>query len=291
MEKEIRALLFKLVNCRGIGNLGRLKILSFILENESIEIKKEEMLRIGQVKRYESLFLESWNALSENPEKLQEFQAEHQFLTILDERFPPLLKEIYNCPAVLFYQGNIELLKHKSIAFVGAREASSYGVKIVREFVPAISGAGWVIVSGLAKGIDSRSHEAAIKSQGQTIGVVGTGLDICYPKENTYLHRLIAKEHLLISEHPNGTPPRKHHFPMRNRIIAGLCQATCLIEARRNSGSLITAQSALEYGREVFVVPGNIFLPHSEGCHTLIYEGAKAIFSPQNIIEELNFFR
>nr|OTP18658.1 DNA protecting protein DprA [Enterococcus sp. 9E7_DIV0242] len=147
-----------------------------------------------------------------------------------------------------------------------------------------------VIVSGLAKGIDSSCHEATIKNGGQTIGVIGTGLDQCYPAETAFLHNKIAKEHLLLSEYPNGTKPKRHHFPMRNRIIAGLSSGTCLIEASKKSGSLITAQAAMEYGREVFAVPGNIFLPHSEGSHSLISEGATCAFSPQDILNQINFF-
>ncbi|MHC5217575.1 DNA-processing protein DprA [Enterococcus sp. LJL128] len=290
MDKELRELLFRLVNCQGIGNIGILKILSFIIENDYVNLSKNELLQIAEIKKYAPQFLASWERLNQLGEKVKQFQSEHQFLTILDAQFPVLLKEIYNCPAVLFYKGNINLLQEKALAVVGARDASAYGIKVVREFIPPIAAAGWVIVSGLAKGIDSKSHEAAMNHEGKTIGVVGTGLDCCYPKETAVLHRRMAEEQLIISEYPNGTPPRKHHFPMRNRIIAGLARGTCLIEARKNSGSLITAQSALEYGREVFVVPGNIFLPHSEGCHTLLYEGANSVFSPEDILNEMRFF-
>lgn len=290
MDQEIKNLLFLLTNCQGIGNLGILKVLRFILEKEYIDFTKDELIRIGNINKYEAIFIHSWEQLRQSREQLEIFQSQHQFLTILDDDFPSNLKEIYNCPALLFYRGNPELLKTRALSFVGARAASPYGFQVVREFIPALTEAGITIVSGLAKGIDSSCHEEAIKNKGNTIGVIGTGLDRCYPKETTFLHNKMAKEHLILSEYPNGTPPKKHHFPMRNRIIAGLSSGTCLVEASKNSGSLITAQAALEYGREVFVVPGNIFLPHSEGGHTLISEGAVSVFSPHDILSQMNFF-
>lgn len=290
MDQEIRNLLFRLTNCQGIGNIGMLRILRFILEKEYIDFRKEELIQIAGITKYEASFLSSWDQWHQAGEQLVRFQQQHQFLTIIDQQFPANLKEIYNCPVILFYRGDLTLLSKKSLSFVGARMASPYGLQVVREFIPSLVAEDIVIVSGLAKGIDSSCHETAIMNRGQTIGVVGTGLDRCYPKETTFLHTKMAKEQLLLSEYPNGTPPKKHHFPMRNRIIAGLSSGTCLIEAGKSSGSLITAQAAMEYGREVFAVPGNIFLPHSEGSHSLIAEGATCVFSPQDILNQINFF-
>ncbi|WP_321383983.1 DNA-processing protein DprA [uncultured Enterococcus sp.] len=290
MEQEIRNLLFCLVNCQGIGNIGILKILQFILEKNYLDFTKEELIRIAGISTYEARFIHSWEQWQQSKEQLALFQEQHQFLTILDEEFPIYLKEIYNCPAVLFYRGDIGLLAKKSVSFVGARNASPYGYQVVREFIPPLVAEDVVVVSGLAKGIDSCCHEEAIKNKGKTIAVIGTGVDRCYPTEATFLHKKIAEEHLLLSEYPNGTAPKKHHFPMRNRIIAGLSSGTCLIEAGKKSGSLITAQAAMEYGREVFAVPGNIFLPHSEGGHILISQGAVCAFSPQDILNQIKFF-
>ena len=290
MQTEINDLLFKLTNCQGLGNLGRLKILSFLLDKEVLGLTESEIILVAGINKYEPLFRQSWRRLTDSQERLLHLQHSHQFLSILDADFPPLLKRIYNCPTLLFYKGQPQLLTKPCLAVVGARQATAYGQKVVRTFVPSLCQKGLVIVSGLARGIDSCAHQAAILANGSTIGVIATGLDRCYPSESMELHNQMAQKQLLVSEHLNGTPPKKHHFPMRNRIIAGLSQGVCLVEARTNSGSLITAQSGLEYGRDVFVVPGNIFMPHSQGCHTLLYEGAKAVFSPQDILADLNFF-
>lgn len=290
MEQEIRNLLFRLVNCQGIGNIGILKVLQFVLEKEYIDFTKEELIGIGGIHKQEARFVHSWNQLLNAGEQLRLFQKQHQFLTIVDKEFPAHLKEIYNCPVLLFYQGDVQLFSQRSLSFVGARNASPYGLQVARTLIPPLVEQEIVIVSGLARGIDSCCHEEAIRHGGKTIGVIGTGLDRCYPKETTFLHKKIAQEHLLISEYPNGTGAKKHHFPMRNRIIAGLSSGTCLIESGKQSGSLITAQAALEYGREVFAVPGNIFLPHSEGGHSLISQGATSVFSPQDILNQINFF-
>lgn len=290
MDKKIKDLLFKLVLCQGIGNLGMLKIISHYLNHGNSHLTKYEIMQIAKITTYSQTFLNSWNTLTERGETLDSFQKEHRFITILDEEYPSQLKEIYNCPAVLFYQGNLSLLKEKSLAIVGARFASNYGINVVNHFIPDLVAQGYTIVSGLAKGIDSASHLSTIKAKGNTIGIIGTGLDICYPKEMKSLQNKMIDKQLVISEYPNGTQAKKYHFPARNRIIAGLTLGTCVVEARKKSGSLITAQSALDYGREVFAVPGEIFNNYFSGCHSLIQEGAKCTVSADDIINELNYF-
>lgn len=290
MEKKINNLLFKLILCQGIGNIGILKVIYHYLTHGNSDLTKYEIMNIAEITTYSQLFLSSWNELTEKGDELHLFQKEHQFITVLDEEYPSQLKEIYNCPAVLFYQGNISFLKEKSLAFVGARFASNYGIKVVNHFIPELVSQQYTIVSGLAKGIDSISHRSAIRAGGHTIGVVGTGLDICYPKELQILQDKMKKEQLVISEYPNGTQAKKYHFPARNRIIAGLTVGTCVVEARKKSGSLITAQSALDYGREVFAVPGDIFNNYFSGCHSLIQDGAKCTVSPTDILNELSYF-
>lgn len=292
LKTKQRSLLFKLFVCEGIGNIGILKVLKFLTEYPNTErLSKEEIIRIANITTYCERFLSSWDAWTKQEEKLNLYEKEHQFITILDPMFPNYLKQIYNCPAVLFYQGKLDLLTRNALSFVGSRQASGSGIAMVRKLVPQLIAENFVIVSGLAKGIDSVSHQVAIQCHGGTIGVIGTGLNVFYPKETAYLQKKMIQEQLVISEYPNNVGAKRHHFPMRNRIIAGLSLGTCVIEARENSGSLITANAALEYGREVFVVPGDVPSCRSNGCHRLIQQGAKCIISAQDILEEIKFFR
>ncbi|MGM0217153.1 DNA-processing protein DprA [Enterococcus sp. AZ126] len=291
MANKQRDLLFKLTVCNGIGNLGILKILDFSMRyNDSTDFSKEEIIQIAGITTYQKLFSQSWDHWTCESEKLKEYQEQHTFITILDPTYPYYLKQIYNCPTLLFYKGNIKLLEKNCLSFIGARAASVYGINIVRQLIPEMIRNNITIVSGLAKGIDSVSHQVTMQNNGNTIGVIGTGLDICYPKETAHIQRMMMEEQLVISEYPNGVGPRKYHFPMRNRIIAGISLGTCVIEARKRSGSLITAQAALEYGRDVFAVPGNVFDAQSDGCHGLIQEGAKCTICPQDILEEIQLF-
>lgn len=284
-------LLFTLTLCRGIGNLGLLKIIDFSLRHQVTEFTKEALATIAELKQYTPLFYESWDYWQANEREWMARYQQHQFFTILDACYPSQLRQVYNCPALLFYQGDLSLLQQKSLALVGSRSASLYGLKAARKLVIDLVAEDWVIVSGLAKGIDSACHQTAIQKQGKTIGVIGTGLDRCYPKETAELHQEMKNKQLVLSEYPNGTPPKKHHFPMRNRIIAGLTQGTCVIEAKKFSGSLITAEAALDYGREVFAVPGEITQLSSEGCINLIKAGAKCVYQVEDILEELQFFQ
>ena len=207
-------------------------------------------------------------------------------VSILDQSYPEYLKHIYNPPALLFYQGDLTLLNQKLLAIVGSRLTSSYGEKALTILLPELITNGITTVSGLAKGIDRLVHEKTIELGGRTIAIIGTGLDQFYPFENEKLQKEIAKNHLLISEYPLGTKPLKQHFPMRNRIIAGLSLGTLVIEAKYRSGSLITANIALQEGREVFAVPGNITNPYSEGTNDLILHGAKCVLTADHILEE-----
>ncbi|EOH98548.1 DNA protecting protein DprA [Enterococcus haemoperoxidus ATCC BAA-382] len=291
MESKQRTLLFKLAVCSGIGNLGMLKILDFSMRyNDTTDFSKQEIIQIAGITTYQKFFSDSWDYWTTNSDKLNAYQDAHTFITILDPIYPYYLKQIYNCPVLLFYKGNIKLLEENCLSFIGARDASVYGINVVRQLIPAMIRNNLTIVSGLAKGIDSVSHQVTMQHGGNTIGVIGTGLDNCYPKETAHIQRKMMEEQLVISEYPNGTGPRKYHFPMRNRIIAGMSLGTCVVEARRKSGSLITAQAALEYGREVFAVPGNVFESQSDGCHGLIQEGAKCTVCPQDILEEIQLF-
>lgn len=213
------------------------------------------------------------------------------YITKDDNGFPQILKEIHACPYILFYQGNIGLFSEKkyyALAIVGSRRHTAYGEKIISNIIPALVNQKIVIVSGLALGIDTLAHQATLLHSGKTIGVLGSGLDEknIYPQANRGLiKKIIENNGLIISEFPPRTPPLKGNFPRRNRIISGLCQATLVIEADIKSGSLITANFALEQNREVLAVPGNIYSDYSRGTNELLKVGAKLVTSPNDVLE------
>lgn len=210
-------------------------------------------------------------------------------ITILDENYPPLLKEIAAPPTILFASGNISKLASAQLAIVGSRNPSPSGSETAYLFATELAQAGLTITSGLAIGIDSKSHQGAIDAKKITIAVLGTGIDIIYPRSNLNLAKnIIANEGLLLSEFPIGTPPEAKNFPQRNRIISGLSLGTLVVEATLRSGSLITARYASEQGREVFAIPGSIHNPGARGCHLLIRQGAKLVETVSDILEELN---
>lgn len=208
-----------------------------------------------------------------------------------DPAYPPLLLETADPPLLLHVEGRVELLCALSVAVVGSRHATPQGLENARAFASHLSRAGVTIVSGLALGVDAAAHEGALEGSAGTIAVVGTGLDIDYPRRNQALARRIAHMGLLVSEHSLGSPPLAAHFPERNRIIAGLSRGTLVVEAALQSGSLITARLASEAGREVFAIPGSIHAPQSRGCHALLKQGAKLVEVADDVLEELRVER
>ena len=247
---------------------------------------------------------ETANYSSINP-RAQQLIRDHQFIpidkllndyasknihliTFFDENYPIELKTIYQPPWILFAKGDISLLRNtKNLAVVGSRNASSYGIEAIEYLFPSLIERNIQIISGLAKGIDAHAHKSAIKLGGKTIGVIAGGFNNLYPKENIKLAEYMMEKHLVLSEYPPATMPAKWQFPMRNRIISGLSQGTLVIEAKKKSGSLITADFALNEGRDVFAVPGSILTPDSGGVHYLIQQGAKLVKSSEDILEEL----
>ncbi|MFP5109799.1 DNA-processing protein DprA [Neobacillus sp. C211] len=209
-------------------------------------------------------------------------------ITILDKEYPPLLKEIYQPPWALFTKGDLSLLEtDPKLAVVGSRQATQYGKNAIRLIFPGLIDKGVLIVSGLARGIDALAHEYAIKNGGKTIAVIAGGFYHIYPKENTSLALEMMKNQLVLSEYPPDTKPLRWHFPSRNRIISGLSKGTFIIEAKRKSGSLITANFAVNEGRDVFSLPGSIFNPYSIGANELIQQGAKLVTGAEDILEEI----
>jgi DNA processing protein len=211
----------------------------------------------------------------------------HAVLTLADGDYPQPLLETPDPPALLYLHGRRELLARQSLAVVGSRNATPQGISNAEQFARAFSAAGLTIVSGLALGIDAAAHRGALEGAGSTIAVLGTGADILYPQRNRALGERIAREGLIVSEFPLGTPPHGGNFPRRNRVISGLARGCLVVEAALASGSLITARLAAEQGREVFAIPGSIHSPHAKGCHALIKQGAKLVESAQDLLQEL----
>lgn len=223
----------------------------------------------------------AWAALSDN-----------HVITLADSDYPKALLSIPDPPPVLYAKGRIALLSRPSIAIVGSRNPTRQGQENAGRFAEVLASAGLTIVSGLALGIDAAAHEGALSERAgsaSTIAVTGTGLDLVYPARHRALAHRIASHGCLLSEYPIGTPAIASNFPRRNRIISGLTTGTLVVEAAAQSGSLITARSALEQGREVFAIPGSIHSPLSKGCHLLIRQGAKLVESAQDVLEELRW--
>lgn len=205
-----------------------------------------------------------------------------------DEAYPARLRQIADPPPVLYVRGELAAADEYAIAIVGSRRATPYGREVAREIAGQLARAGVVVVSGLARGIDAAAHQGCLQAGGRTIAVLGCGIDQCYPAEHARLRDAIAQQGAVISEFPVGATPEKWRFPARNRVISGLTLGTLLVEAPADSGAIITADFALEQGREVFAVPGNVDSYASKGCHRLIKEGATLIENATDILEALN---
>lgn len=215
-------------------------------------------------------------------------QSNNDVITLLDPLYPPQLKETYDPPPLLFLRGNKHLLSRPQIAIVGSRNPSREGRQIAYEFAYSLAQDGFTITSGLALGIDAASHEGALKATGHTVAVAGTGLDRVYPASHKALATEIVTHGVMVSEFPPGTVAKASNFPRRNRIISGLCLGLLVVEAARESGSLITARLALEQNREVFAIPGSINNPLARGCNALIREGATLVETTEDIFKELS---
>lgn len=231
----------------------------------------------------DSSILEKANAEIERLEKLNA-----QVITLEDDEYPDLLREIHDPPIALYVRGDLQkAMERPALAVVGSRRCSTYGVNVAESLSRDLASHGLTIVSGLARGIDAAAHRGALELGGQTIAVVGTGLETIYPKEHKKLEEQIIANGAVVSEFPLGTPPLPQNFPYRNRILSGLCFGVLIVEASEHSGSLITARLANEQGREVFAVPGNITSQTSFGPNYLIKDGAKLVQIWRDVVDEL----
>ena len=214
-------------------------------------------------------------------------EPEHHIVAAESDDFPQLLRRIPDPPSRLYIVGNIDALHLPALAIVGSRNPTRGGRQNAYEFAKHLGRSGFCIVSGLAQGIDAAAHEGALDADALTVAFLGHGIDRIYPAENRELAHRIAAGGALCSEYPLGSPPRKEHFPRRNRLISGLSLGTLVVEAAKRSGSLISARLAAEQGREIFAIPGSIHNPMSRGCHQLIRQGAKLVESADDIVSEL----
>ncbi|TPG68873.1 DNA-protecting protein DprA [Brevibacillus laterosporus] len=281
-ELEERDWIYTLSRCSGVGR----KTLWAIYEEKGSFEPPYNLQWLGK-RGVRGNFFTTITARQVYEDQLERQRKGIQFITYWDQEYPDYLREIPDPPILLYYRGNLELLRKISIGVVGTRNPSTYGRDVCKMLVGSLAKSGMVIVSGVAKGIDTIAHQTALHLQVETIGVLGNGLDRIYPAQNRLLYTQIAQHGLLLSEYSEGMASRTGFFPERNRIISGLCWGTLVVEAAAKSGSLITARCALEQNREVFAVPGSIFSKGSAGTHYLMKEGAKLVSSLEDIIEEL----
>jgi len=273
----------------GIGNLLFKRLFQHFKTPESVlDAPIEALLQVeGMTTR-----LANTVARHSIPEKAKRdlalaFKRGFKIITMDDGAYPPLLLEIPDPPPFLYVCGNLKT-SLLNIAIVGSRNATKYGLTITRHLGADLAALGVTVVSGMALGIDTAAHYGALAGHGNTIAVLGSGLDRIYPASNKKLFHQIAEQGAVISEFPLETEPESHNFPRRNRIISGICQGTIIVEATRRSGSLITARMAAEQNRDVFAVPGSIHSFKSTGTHTLIKQGAKLVENAQDIVEEFD---
>ncbi|RJX17808.1 MAG: DNA-protecting protein DprA [Desulforudis sp.] len=218
-------------------------------------------------------------------------QAGAGYLTWTDDRYPEPLRHIFNPPAVLYYLGEIKPEDKLAVALVGSRRATYYGRDVAQKLGRDLAAAGLTVVSGMARGIDTAAHRGALEAGGRTVAVLGSGLDVVYPRENIKLMREIAGSGAVVTEFPLGAAPEAWHFPVRNRIISGISRGVVVVEAAERSGALITAELALEQGKDVMAVPGNISSPVSRGPNRLIKQGARLVDDAEDILDEIGLTR
>ena len=272
----------------GLGNQTRLALLEHFNTPEDVYYADEgEILLTEGMTRREADALKAKD-LTEAEKILTDCERlELQVLTLRDAAYPVRLRSIYDPPCLLYLRGRLpEVDELPAVAVVGTRKASPYGIRCAEDLAVGLADAGAVVVTGLARGIDSMAAQGALRAGGTVIGVLGGGVDVIYPKENGWLYDDVAAAGCLISEYPPGTEPLPAHFPIRNRIMSGLSIAALVVEAPVRSGALITAGMALDQGRDVFAVPGPIYAENSKGCNRLIRDGAGVAAEPWDILRD-----
>lgn len=286
-EKEQEKYAYWLATAEGIGNLTRMKLTEYAGTPEAVygmnERELHKLMPDGKINK----LLAAKKGI-EDVEKQWRILKEKkvQFYSVLHPDYPEKLRNIPNAPYGIFVEGNLPESQIPSVAVIGARQCSEYGRYVAAVCGRQLAEAGVNVISGLAKGIDGISQEAALKAGGKSYSVLGCGTNVCYPAVNRSIYEWVKKNGGVISEYPPDTPPKAGLFPMRNRIISGLADIVLIIEARNKSGTLITADLALEQGKEVYVIPGRVTDPLSEGCNRLLKQGAGIMVSITDMLEE-----
>lgn len=273
---------------RGVGNVTYRQLLDrFTSPREILRTSPAMLTEAGISARIAQAIVafDQWKEVESELEQLARVNA--RLVTQTDAEYPERLRQIHDPPPFLYTRGSFVSQDDLAIAIVGARTASTYGRKMARELAHELAGCGVCVVSGLARGIDSEAHQAALEAGGRTIAVLGSGLDVVYPREHIALAERIAESGAVVSEFSFGSQPEAGNFPYRNRVISGISLGTVVVEATEKSGSLITAQCALDQNREVFAVPGPVTASRSRGPHRLIKDGAKLVESIDDILSEI----
>ncbi|HVJ36855.1 MAG TPA: DNA-processing protein DprA [Stenotrophomonas sp.] len=281
----------------------RTALLMMLLAHGPASARRELLGKFGSARAALRAGLSAWRAAGCTPEQCQALAHPpraalahasrwldapgHHLLGLGDPAYPPLLREIALPPLALFVDGEPALLRHPGVAIVGSRRPSAGGADLAREFASSLAGAGLVVVSGMAAGIDAAAHQAALGGSGLSVAVLGSGPDVAYPARHAALRSALAERGAVVSEYLPGTGPATVHFPARNRIVAGLALGTLVVEAAFRSGALITARLAGESGREVFAIPGSVRNPLARGCHRLIRDGAVLVEAPEDVLAVL----
>ena len=255
-----------------------------------LKASKQQLLRIHGIGEDTAESISSWEKnvqLSDELKRVEEFHC--HIVTQEDERYPELLRQIYDPPIVLYVKGMLDGKDKNAVALVGSRQTTHYGIEVARKLAYQLAYIGVTVVSGGARGIDTAAHQGALSGKGRTICVLGTGINIVFPPENGELFERISANGALISQYPFNRKADKQSFAIRNRIVAGMTLGTVVVEAYLTSGALITANFATEYGRQIFAVPGRIDSPRSKGCHDLIKKGAKLCEGAEDILSEFEY--
>ena len=289
MELSERDYWFWLASCEwmSIGSaeklLGYFKTAKNIYNGRNSQYEKIKGLSKRVLKHLEAREI-SEDQIKKDLERM--YALNGQFVCRVDDAYPGKLRNLPDAPLGIFYYGELPKENQPVIAIVGAREASGYGLEAARYFSQKLAEHGMGVISGLARGIDGEAHKGAIQGKGETWGVLGCGLHMCYPKENYRLFEQMKTHGGILTEYGYGVKPEPWHFPMRNRLISGLADGVFVIEARERSGSLITVDIGLEQGKNIYALPGSFHAPLSRGCHQLIQGGAKLVYEPEDILED-----
>lgn len=274
----------------GVGNVIYKTLINHFKSPEKIfNATIEELKNVEDINARAIEAITGFNPTDEIDRKIYEILSkEINIITFNSPEYPENLKNIYDPPPFLYVKGSFVDGDKNSVAIVGSRNASEYGIKVAQEISRDLASLGITIVSGMARGIDSAAHIAAIQGGGRTVAVLGSGVDVIYPPENRRLFERIAENGAVVSEYPLGTRPNSYNFPPRNRIISGISLGVLVVEASPKSGSLITARLALDQGRDVYAVPGNVYSYKAKGTHALLKSGAKLVDNARDILEGLN---